>query len=70
VTLLGDAAFASSKRGAYTVALFVILQTAGRVLHEYFSWATTTTMSSYPDDADDVPKDLRIPLWSWNGLQA
>jgi hemoglobin len=41
-----------------------------QVLHEYFSWATTTTMSSYPDDADDVPKDLRIPLWSWNGLQA
>ena len=41
-----------------------------RVLHDYFSWATTATMSSYPEDADDVPKDLRIRLWSWNGLQS
>jgi hemoglobin len=31
------------------------------VLHDYFTWATTTTMSAYPEDADDVPEDLRIP---------
>jgi hemoglobin len=40
-----------------------------RVLHEYFAWATTTTMSSYPDSAEDVPGNLTIPKWSWDGLQ-
>ncbi len=40
-----------------------------RVLHEYFAWATTTTMSAYHEDADDVPDDLIIPRWSWDGLQ-
>jgi hemoglobin len=40
-----------------------------RVLHDYFTWATTTTMSAYPEDADDVPEDLPIPHWSWDGLQ-
>jgi hemoglobin len=40
-----------------------------RALHEYFAWATTTTMAAYPDDADHVPDGLRIPRWSWNGLQ-
>ena len=39
----------------------------GRVLHDYFTWATTTTMSRYHDSADDVPHDLRIPHWSWDG---
>src|SRR5919106_5270955 len=39
------------------------------VLHEYFAWATTTTMSRYPESADDVPEDLSIPRWSWDGLQ-
>jgi hemoglobin len=41
-----------------------------RVLHDYFTWTTTTTMSAYPEDADDVPEDLQIPHWSWDGLQA
>jgi hemoglobin len=41
-----------------------------RVLHEYFAWATTTTMSAYGEDAADVPDGLRIPRWSWDGLQA
>ena len=36
-------------------------------LHNYFSWATTTTMACYPDSADDVPDGLRIPQWSWDG---
>ncbi|HEX3186487.1 MAG TPA: group II truncated hemoglobin [Pyrinomonadaceae bacterium] len=39
-----------------------------RVLHDYFAWATTTTMARYHDSADDVPHGLRIPQWSWNGL--
>jgi hemoglobin len=40
-----------------------------QVLHAYFAWATTTTMSRYHDSADDVPEALRIPHWSWDGLQ-
>ena len=40
-----------------------------RVLHEYFAWATTTTMAQYHDSADDVPDGLPIPTWSWDGLQ-
>ena len=39
-----------------------------RVLHDYFAWATTTTMSRYHDSADDVPHGLYIPKWSWQGL--
>jgi hemoglobin len=39
------------------------------VLHEYFAWATTTTMARYHDSADDVPAGLSIPKWSWDGLQ-
>jgi hemoglobin len=38
-------------------------------LHDYFEWATTTTMAAYPDDPADVPADLRIPKWSWDGLE-
>jgi len=40
-----------------------------QVLHDYFAWATTTTMAQYHESADDVPKGLRIPRWSWDGLQ-
>ena len=39
-----------------------------QVLHDYFAWATTTTMSRYHHSADDVPDGLRIPRWSWDGL--
>jgi len=39
-----------------------------QVLHDYFSWATVTTMSRYHESADDVPNGLRIPKWSWDGL--
>ena len=39
-----------------------------QVLHDYFAWATTTTMSRYHDSADDVPAGLPIPHWSWDGL--
>jgi hemoglobin len=33
------------------------------------AWATNTSMSRYHDDAADVPNGLRIPRWSWDGLQ-
>jgi hemoglobin len=39
-----------------------------QVLHDYFAWATTTTMARYHDSADDVPDGLGIPHWSWDGL--
>jgi len=38
------------------------------VLHEYFAWATTTTMARYHRSPDDVPDGLDIPKWSWDGL--
>jgi hemoglobin len=41
-----------------------------QVLHDYFAWATTTSMARYPDSADDVPERMRIPRWSWDGLFA
>jgi hemoglobin len=39
-----------------------------RVLHDYFAWATTTTMARYHRSAEDVPDGLDIPKWSWHGL--
>jgi len=39
-----------------------------RVLHDYFAWATMTTMSRYHHSPDDVPDGLHIPKWSWHGL--
>ena len=39
-----------------------------QVLHDYFAWATTTTMARYHDSADDVPDGLSIPRWTWDGL--
>jgi hemoglobin len=38
-----------------------------KVLHDYFAWATTNTMSRYQRSADDVPDGLRIRQWSWDG---
>jgi hemoglobin len=40
-----------------------------QVLHDYFAWATTTTMSRYQQSAAEVPEGLSIPRWSWDGLQ-
>jgi hemoglobin len=37
-------------------------------LHDYFAWATTTTMARYHHSADDVPDGLTIPKWGWQGL--
>lgn len=39
-----------------------------RVLHDYFAWTTSVTLSSYPHSADDVPAGLGLPRWSWDGL--
>lgn len=39
-----------------------------RALHDYFAWATSTTMAQYHRSADDVPDGLGIPRWSWDGL--
>jgi len=38
------------------------------VLHDYFAWATTTTMARYHESAAAVPAGLSIPKWSWTGL--
>ncbi len=38
-------------------------------LHDYFAWATRTSMARYPQSANDVPEGLLIPKWSWDGLQ-
>jgi len=40
-----------------------------RALHDYFAWATTTSMTAYRDKAA-VPEGMRIPRWSWDGLEA
>lgn len=40
-----------------------------RVLHDYFSWATTGPMTEYHRSAADVPYGLPFPHWSWNGLE-
>jgi len=39
-----------------------------RTLHDYFAWATRTTMARYHDSPNDVPDDLRLRHWSWDGL--
>jgi hemoglobin len=39
-----------------------------RVLHDYFAWATTESMTRYERSADDVPSRLCVPRWSWGGL--
>src|SRR3982750_1933699 len=33
----------------------------GRVLHDYFAWATTITMNRYHNSAEDVPTGLQTP---------
>jgi hemoglobin len=38
-----------------------------QVLHNYFAWATTTTMARYHESAEDVPAGPTIPRWSWDG---
>lgn len=38
-----------------------------QALHDYFAWATTTTMAAYPASASDVPQGLPMPHWDWDG---
>lgn len=40
-----------------------------QTLNDYFAWVTTTTLARYHHSADAVPDGLRIPRWSWDGLQ-
>ena len=39
-----------------------------QALHDYFAWATTTTMARYHHSKNEVPEGLSIPRWSWQGL--
>ncbi|MCU1535701.1 MAG: globin [Humibacillus sp.] len=39
------------------------------VLHDYFAWTTHERMSAYHGSADEVPDDLAIVRWSWDGRQ-
>ena len=41
-----------------------------QALHDYFVWTTTRTMAAYPGRDSVVPEGLRLPRWSWDGLQA
>jgi hemoglobin len=36
------------------------------VLHDYFAWATTN-VNRFHESADDVPRGLPMPHWSWDG---
>jgi hemoglobin len=40
-----------------------------RVLLDYFVWATRISMAAYPKSATEVPRELQVPHWSWDGLQ-
>jgi hemoglobin len=38
-------------------------------MRSYMEWAVQD-FSRYPDDPADVPPDLRVPRWDWDGLVA
>jgi len=40
-----------------------------QALHAYFAWSTRGPMARHPHSKDEVPAGLRIPRWSWDGLQ-
>ena len=37
------------------------------VLHDYFAWATFTPM--YHHSSEDIPEDISVPHWSWDGRE-
>ncbi|HEX5039897.1 MAG TPA: group II truncated hemoglobin [Candidatus Limnocylindria bacterium] len=39
-----------------------------QTLHDYFAWATTTSMARYHASAYEVPDGMSVPRWSWDGL--
>lgn len=39
-----------------------------RALHDYFAWATTTSLARYPNSVEEVTAGLVMPKWSWDGL--
>lgn len=39
-------------------------------LHDYFAWATRTTMYRYHDRDATVPDGMALPTWSWEGAGA
>ena len=57
-----------SRRRALTDAGLAGDERLRQVLHDYFAWATVTTMYRYHGSADDVPDGLPLPRWSWDGL--
>ena len=59
----------SAYSGSFGDETTVVNDALRQVLHDYFAWATTTTISRYHQSADDVPDGLSIPHWSWDGLQ-
>jgi hemoglobin len=40
-----------------------------RALSDYFNWATTKRMAAYPRSPKEVPPNLQVARWSWDGLQ-
>jgi hemoglobin len=46
----------------------IVAEPLRTVLHDYFAWATATSMARYHESAGDVPEGLTIPRWSWDGL--
>jgi hemoglobin len=38
------------------------------VLHDYFAWATFTPM--YHHAPEDIPEDIPVPHWSWDGRES
>jgi hemoglobin len=41
-----------------------------QTLHDYFTWATSTSMTRYNHPGAVAPDGLDLPHWSWDGLQA
>ncbi len=39
-----------------------------QVLHDYFAWATTTSLARYHGAQEKVPDGMGIPRWSWTGI--
>jgi hemoglobin len=39
------------------------------VLHDYFAWATNTTMYLDRQAVKDLRSGMKIPRWSWSGLE-